>query len=194
MLEYDFEQTCISFLCDQIEGLTDTNLIIKASEWAEKNRYLPPSVTSQPGFYSFEVAPYIREILDCFSLSSPVREAVVMKGVQLCLSVGVLENIVGYEIEHVKTSPCMLITSNIGLAETVIETRIITMIQNSNLDHLVKSNDEKSTKKTGRTVKKIEWAGGGFLLPHGANSPGDLRSMSMRVLLFDEVDSYKKAL
>src|SRR5687768_16487259 len=92
------------WLAQQFEALTTELEVITPSQWAETKRYLPPSITSLPGYYRFEVAPYIREILDCLSDDSPIREVSVMKGVQLCLTTGVLENAVGYYIEHVKTA------------------------------------------------------------------------------------------
>jgi phage terminase large subunit GpA-like protein len=189
-----FIEECEQFLVAEFQGLTDTHVTTTVSEWAESTRYLPASVTSLPGFYSFDVAPYIREIADCFSLSSPVRQVAVQKGVQLGLSVGIIENAIGYEIEHVKKLPCMLVTADAELAQTVTETRILTMISASGLDDLIQSNDDKNSRKTGRTSKKLEWQGGGFLLPHGANNPSKLRSMSIARLFFDEIDAFPQKL
>ena len=70
------------WLDDQFGVLTNELIVLKPSEWAEHKRYLPPQITPMPGFYNFEVAPYLREIVDCFSIDSPVREVSVMKGVQ----------------------------------------------------------------------------------------------------------------
>jgi phage terminase large subunit GpA-like protein len=181
---------CREWLSNQFDTLTDENVRITVSEWAESTRYLPATLTSMPGYYSFDVTPYLREIADCFSLNSSVREVAIKKGVQLGLSVGVIENAIGYEIEHVKKSACMLVTADQELAQTVMDTRVIVMLQTSNLDHLIMSSDEKNTRRTGRTAKKLEWKGGGFLLPLGANSPGKLRSMSISRLFFDEVDAF----
>lgn len=165
-------------------------VVLSPSEWAENRRYLPPSVTSLPGFYRFAVAPYMREIVDCLSVDSPVREVSVMKGVQLGLTVGVLENAIGYFIDHVRTAPVMLLTADAELAKLRMESYITPMLQFSGLQHLIKSADETNTRKTGKTDKKIEWVGGGFLIPFGAQNANKLRSLSIEILLRDEIDGY----
>jgi phage terminase large subunit GpA-like protein len=172
------------------EKLIDTVATITPSQWAEQNRYLSASVTRIPGYYSFDIAPYLREIVDCFSPASPVREVSVMKGVQIGFTVGVLENIVGYSIGHIKSAPMMFLTADADLAKLRMETYIVPMIQQSGLEHLIASSDEKNARKTGRTEKRIEWVGGGFLTPFGAQSANKLRSTSIQILLEDEIDGY----
>lgn len=179
-----------AWLSDQIVALTDELVILKPSEWAEHKRYLPPSLTPMPGFYSFEIAPFLREIVDCFSPYSPVREVSVMKGVQIGFTVGVLENVIGYVIDHVKNAPAMFLTADAELAQLRMETNVIPMINYSGLDDRIKSADETSRRKTGKTNKKIEWEGGGFLVPFGAQNANKLRSISIQYLLGDEIDGY----
>lgn len=178
------------WLAQQFDALTTSLVVQSPSEWAERNRYLPPSATPLPGFYRFEVAPYLREILDCLSVDSPVREIAVMKGVQLCITTGVLENAIGYYIDHVKCAPMMMVTADAELAKLRVETSITPMLQLSGLEHLIKSSDEKNTRKTGKTDKKVEWIGGGFLIPFGAINANKLRSIPIQVLLRDEVDGW----
>ena len=178
------------WLAQQFEGLTSELDAVSPSQWAEEKRYLPPQVTSMPGYYRFEVAPYLREIVDCLSVDSPIRELSVMKGVQLGLTVGVLENGIGYFIEHVKTAPMMLVTADAELAQLRMESYITPMLQHSELDHLIRSSDETNQRRTGRTHKKLEWLGGGFLLPLGALNAAKFRSASIQILLRDEIDAW----
>lgn len=178
------------WLAAQFDALTTELDVLTPSQWAEQRRYLPPSVTPMPGFYRFDVAPYLREIVDCLSVDSPVREVALMKGVQVCATVGILENAIGYCIDHVRTAPVMLLTADSELAKLRLESYITPMLQFSGLEHLIKSADEKNTRKTGKTDKKIEWVGGGFLIPFGAQNANKLRSFSVQYLLRDEVDGY----
>ena len=178
------------WLAEQFDALTTEMEVLSPSQWAEAKRYLPPSVTSLPGFYRFEVAPYLREIVDCLSIDSPIREVSVIKGVQLGLTVGVLENAIGYFIDHVKTAPVMLVTADAELAALRMESYITPMLQFSELTHLIKSADETNRRKSGKTAKKIEWVGGGFLIPFGAQNANKLRSISIQVLLRDEIDGW----
>lgn len=164
--------------------------IITPSVWATRKRYLPSSVTSMPGTYRFEVAPYLREIADCLSIDSPIREVALMKGAQVGATTGILENFIGYAIEHVKTAPMMLVTADAEMAKLRMESYITPMLQLSGLGHLIKSSDENNPRKTGKTDKKLEWTGGGWLVPLGAQNPNKFRSFSTRFVLRDETDGW----
>ena len=178
------------WLAQQFESLTTELEVLSPSEWAEKKRYLPPAATSLPGYYRFEVAPYLREILDCLGVDSPIREVSLMKGVQIGATVGVIENLIGYLIDHVKSAPVMMVTADAELALLRLESYILPMINFSGLDHLIQSADEKNARKSGKTNKKLEWRGGGFLIPFGAQNANKLRSISIQVLLQDEIDGW----
>lgn len=179
-----------AWLVSQVLKLTDEKLTLKISEWAETKRYLPPQVTSMPGFYSYDVAPFLREIADCLSIESYVRELDLMKGAQIGATVGVLENAIGYVIDHVKSAPVMLLTADAELAQIRVESYITPMLQHSELSHLIRSADESNKRKTGKTKQRMEWAGGGFLVPFGARNADKLRSISIQYLLEDEVDAF----
>src|SRR5690554_1933526 len=131
-----------SWIRAQFDALPCELDVITPSKWAETKRYLPPSVTSMPGYFSFEVTPFLREIVDCMSMDSPIREASVMKGVQIGATSGVLENAIGYAIEHVKTAPVMLVTADAELAKLRLDSYVVPMLQSSQLDHLIRSSDE----------------------------------------------------
>lgn len=180
----------LDWIGEKIEAIPDTREIISVSEWAERRRYLPPSVTPLPGPYDWSVAPMLREIADCLSIDSPIREVAVRKGVQVCATVGILENAIGYIIEHVKSAPSMLITADAELAKLRMESYITPMLQDSDMMHLIQSADEKNHRKTGKTDRKLEWLGGGFLVPFGAINANKLRSISVQYLFRDEIDAY----
>lgn len=189
MLE-GFETEQREWLARQFEQLTTGFEGLLPSEWAERSRYLPPQATSLPGFYRFEVTPYLREIVDCMSVDSPIREVVFMKGAQIGATVGVLENAIGYFVAHVKTAPMMLVTADGELAKIRLESSIIPMLQFSGLSEHIRSSDENNARKTGKTDKKLEWEGGGYLLPQGAKNANKLRSIPIQILLRDEVDGW----
>lgn len=178
------------WLAEQFRALTVELEDISPSQWAEQRRYLPASVTPMPGYYRFAVAPYLREIVDCLSVESPVRDIAIMKGAQVGATSGILENGIGYFIEHVKNAPVMMVTADAELAKLRMESYITPMIQQSGLSHLIKSADEGNARKSGKTDAKIEWIGGGFLVPFGAQNANKLRSISIRALLMDEPDGW----
>jgi phage terminase large subunit GpA-like protein len=175
---------------EQCDALTTELTEMTPSEWAEEKRYLPKQVTPLPGPFRFDVCPFMREIVDCLSVDSPIRDVALMKGAQTTGTVAVLENGVGYYIEHVKTAPIMLMTADAELAKYRLETNVIPMLQLSGLAHLIRSSDESNNRKTGKTDKKVEWEGGGYLVPFGAKNADKMRSFSIQILLRDEVDGW----
>jgi phage terminase large subunit GpA-like protein len=142
-----------------------------------------------PGKYRFAITPYWREVIDTMSPESPVRHTSVMKAAQLgCTTL--LENTIGFCISEIKTAPCMLLSADVEMARLRVEAYIIPMLELSGLDHLIQSLDNKAPQKTGRTARKLEWQGGGFLIPFGAVNANKLRSSSICYLFRDEVDGY----
>jgi phage terminase large subunit GpA-like protein len=160
------------------------------SQWAELRRYLPAANSTLPGPYRFSVTPYLKEIADCLAIDSPIRFVALQKGAQIGGTVGILENTVGYLIDHVKTAPVMFVTADAELAKIRLDTNILPMLQTSKLSQLITSADEGNKRKTGKTSKKLEWAGGGYLLPFGAKNANKLRSQSIQYLLNDEIDAW----
>ena len=180
----------IAWIDAEFSALIDTVEVITPAEWAEKNRYMPPSVSPLPGPYRYDVAPFLREIVECLDVRSPVREAVLMKGAQIGATSGVLENAIGYCMQHVNSAPIMMMTADAELSSIRLDLHITPMIKQSGLDDLIMSADEGNKRKTGKTDKKIEWFGGGYLLPVGAKNAAKLRSSPVRFLLLDEIDGY----
>lgn len=190
MFNEDYIAKSEAWLVRQFEGLTDSLVVLQPSEYAEQVRYLPPQITPLPGFYSYDVAPYLLEIIDCFSPHSPVREFALMKGLQIGATVGILENGILFYIGHIRNAPIALATADAELAKLRMDLYITPMINQAGLDDRIKSTDEKNPRKTGKTDKKIEWDGGGFLVPLGAQNPNKSRSLSFQVLLCDEIDGW----
>ena len=178
------------WLAEMFSGLTDEMPDVSPSEWAETKRYLPPEVSPVPGRYSFEVAPYLREIVDCLDRRSPVRYIDVMKGAQVGATVGILENGIGYCAEHEKNQPMILATADSDMAAQRLEQYVLKMFHASGLMKIVRSADVGNKRKAGRTSRKIEWVGGGILMAFGAKSPSKMRSFSVSRLLEDEVDGW----
>lgn len=178
-----------SFFTTLLTTIPITKTRMTPSEWATKKRILPQGLTSMPGPFSWEVTPYAKEIIDCFSPDSPVQRAAVMKGAQLGLSVGVLENLIGWIIDC-EPGPTMFVTADKELAESVVETRVDRMIESAGIGHKIFAQVETAHgRKTGNTKSKKEFPGG-FLLPVGPNVAGKLRSYSIKTILFDELDGF----
>lgn len=61
----------------------DADPVLSVSEWANLHRMLPQKGAAEPGPYRTERTPYMREIMDCLSATSPVQEVILMAGAQL---------------------------------------------------------------------------------------------------------------
>lgn len=112
-----------------------------------------------------------------------------MKGVQVGASV-LAENVLGYFIEHIRDASIMWTSADSDLAKSRLTNSIIPMLHASGLKHLIKSVDQGNARKSGQTDEKIEWEGGGFLIPYGAKNAAKMRQWPIRVLVCDELDGW----
>lgn len=177
------------WLLEEVANLTDHIEHITPVSFNEENRYLPESVTSLPGYIRFSVNPYMREILDCFDINSPVREVSVKKGVQITYTT-LLESGLLYYMACVKTLPVMYLTADKELAQARIENNIIPMINQSGFGGIIQSSDIENKRKTGKTKDALQWEGGGYLVPFGARNSDKMRSYSIAIMLKDELDAW----
>jgi phage terminase large subunit GpA-like protein len=113
---------------------------------------------------------------------------VVMKSAQVGWTEA-LNNTVGFHV-HRDPAPIMVVQPTLELAETWSKDRLAPMIRDTpcllGLIADVKSRD------SGNTILKKRFRGGNLTIV-GANAPAGLRSRSIRVLLFDEVDAYPRS-
>lgn len=188
MLDFDADDD--RWIAEQNSSITEWVESISPTAWAEKNRWLPASTTAMPGLFRFDVVPYMREILDCLGVDSPIRFVSLMKGSQIGGTVALLENCLGYFIAHVKWAPVLLLTADDNLAKERLNAYIIPMLRHSGLEQFIRSNDESNARKTGKTQRRLEWEGGGFALTVGVRNPNNLSSLSFLALLRDEIDKW----
>src|SRR6187397_522109 len=166
------------------DGLTPDPLLT-VSEWADRYRVLSQRASSEPGRWRTARTPYLREIMDCLSPSSPYQRVVFMKGAQ----VGGSEcgnNFLAFVI-HQAPGPMMAVAPTVELAKRNSKQRIDPLIEESEV--LRERVKERRSRDSGNTVLSTEFPGGVLILT-GANSAVGLRSMPARYLFLDEVDAY----
>jgi phage terminase large subunit GpA-like protein len=159
--------------------------LLTVSEWADQYRVLSTRASAEPGPWRTERTPYLREIMDCLSPSSPVERVVFMKGAQ----VGATEcgnNWIGYVI-HQAPGPMMAVQPTVEMAKRNSKQRIDPLIEESEV--LRKLVRDPRSRDSGNTVLAKEFPGG-VLVMTGANSAVGLRSMAARYLFLDEIDGY----
>jgi phage terminase large subunit GpA-like protein len=175
-------------MIELVRGLLDAMKpipLMKVSEWADKNRRLTSESAAEPGRWSTDRTPYLREIMDNLSPNSPVNEVGVVKGVQLGFTESGL-NMAGCYMD-LDPCPIMYVMPTIEMSKAISESRVDPMIENSpSLQKKVRPNKERDAGNT-KFVKRFP---GGLLVMSGANSAASLRSRPVKVLILDEVDAY----
>ena len=158
---------------------------ITVSEWSDRHRVLESSTSAEPGPWRTSRAPYLREIMDRMSTSDPCRRVTFVK----CSQVGGSEagnNAIGYYIDHAP-SPILMVQPREDDAKTYSKQRLAKMIAST---PTLKSKVKPSrSRDSGNTLQLKEFPGGIFRIC-GANSPANLASMPMRIVIFDEVDRF----
>ena len=173
---------------DFIKGFLDGLRPVKrlsVSQWADGFRILPSVGAAEPGPYRTDRTPYMREIMDCLSETSDVREVVFMKAAQIGATEAA-NNWIGYIID-IAPAPSMMVMPTDDTVKRNSRIRIDPMIQETpTLRERVKP---ARSRDSGNTVFSKDFPGG-VLVMTGANSAVALRSMPVKNLILDEVDGY----
>ncbi|WBQ12872.1 phage terminase large subunit family protein [Hyphomonadaceae bacterium BL14] len=158
---------------------------LTVSQWADRHRWLSSRASAEPGRYRTARTPYMREIMDALSPSSPAQRVVFMKAAQ----VGATEagnNWIGFAI-HQAPGPMLAVQPTVELAKRNSRQRIDPLIEES--PELRERVKPARSRDAGNTMLSKEFAGG-ILIMTGANSAVGLRSTPARYIFLDEVDAY----
>jgi phage terminase large subunit GpA-like protein len=157
---------------------------ITVSEWADRNRVLPPT-SAEPGRWRTARTPYLRAVMDALSASSRYERVVLMKGSQTGGTEAGL-NWLGY-IVHNAPGIAMLVQPSLDMVRRNTTVRIDPLIETTPaLRDLVAP---PRSRDAGNSLFRKSFPGGQLVMT-GANSPVGLRSTPVRYLFLDEVDGY----
>ncbi|MBF0371750.1 MAG: phage terminase large subunit family protein [Magnetococcales bacterium] len=159
--------------------------LLTVSEWADKHRMLSSVASSEPGPWRTSRTPYLKEVMDCLSPSSPIERVVAMFASQTGKTEAGL-NWIGHVIHHVP-GPMLMVQPTVEMAKRYSKQRIAPLIEASQvLRELVKP---ARSRDSGNTVLTKEFPGGALMMT-GANSAVGLSSTPVRFLFLDEVDRF----
>ena len=158
---------------------------LTVSQWADRHRMLSARGSAEPGRYRTDRTPFMRDIMDALSPTSPYRRVVVMKAAQVGFSESG-NNWLGYVIHHAP-GPMLLVQPTVELAKRFSRQRVEPLIADSPV--LRERVKPARSRDAGNTVLSKEFPAG-LLVITGANSAVGLRSMPARYLYLDEVDAY----
>jgi phage terminase large subunit GpA-like protein len=159
--------------------------LLTVSEWADANRMLASVASGEPGPWRTKRTPYLKEVMDCLSPSSPLERVVAMFGSQLGKTECGL-NWVGYAVQH-SPGPMLMVQPTVEMAKRYSKQRVGPLIESSPV--LRERIKPARAKDSGNTVLSKEFPGG-ILLMTGANSAVGLSSAPIRYLFMDEVDRF----
>jgi phage terminase large subunit GpA-like protein len=152
------------------------------SAWAD--RYAQLSAESSADTGQWTTIPYQREIMDAVT-DRHVESVTVMKSARVGWT-KILNHTVGYHA-HYDPCPIMIVQPTIGDAEGYSKDEIGPMIRDTPV--LQPLFPEPGKRESGNTILHKLFPGGQLRMV-GANAPGGFRRVSMRIVLFDEVDGY----
>ena len=153
-------------------------------EWAEKNLTLSARVTNIPGAYSTNLTPYVREPLEAFGDDS-VRRVCLVWGAQTSKTTTILAGL-AYRLAE-RPCPALWVMPSEALARSFSETRWLPMIDDCPALAKEKPDNTDKIKILEQHFRKMSlW----FV---GSNSPANLASRSVSLLMLDEVDKYPEA-
>jgi phage terminase large subunit GpA-like protein len=155
---------------------------LSLSEWADTYAYLSPESSAQPG--KWKNIPYQIGMLDAVT-DPDVEKISIMKSARVGYS-KMLNHVIGFHV-HQDPCPLMLVQPTIDDAQGYSKDEIGPMIRDTPvLQGLITDSGRRNSENT---ILKKGFPGGQLLLI-GANSARGFRRVSVRKVLFDEVDGY----
>jgi phage terminase large subunit GpA-like protein len=175
-----FRRALVRIIRDRLEPLSFESV----TEWAETNRYLPPTA-SEPGRYNANRCPYQRGIQDSFNIAG-VREITVMAAERIGKST-IASNILGYLIDRRPTGVLWTMPSREAVLDFVMD-EIRPMIRSS--ARLRRKVAARGSRDGTSSVRRISFQSGQVTF-QGAGSSLQLAFRTVRVVVNDEVDKLK---
>jgi phage terminase large subunit GpA-like protein len=153
------------------------------SQWAERYGVLSRETSAQTG--RFKAFAYQIGMMD--AVTDPrVTTVTVMKSARVGFT-KMLDHAVGYFV-HQDPSPVLVVQPRTEDAEDYSKNEIQPMLRDTPV--LAAIAGDVKAKDSGQTIRRKVFQNGATLALVGANSPGGFRRITVRVVLFDEIDGY----
>ena len=157
---------------------------LTVSQWADRERYLSPEASAEPGHWDTARAEYLRGVMDAIS-DPAVTRVVVAKAAQVGYT-ETLGNIIGFHIDQDPAS-ILVVQPTVEMAEAWCKDRLAPMIRDTPC--LAGKVQSPLTRDSGNTLRQKVFTGGRLAIV-GANSPAGLASRPVRIVVADEVDRF----
>lgn len=158
---------------------------LTVTEWSDTYRILTSEASAEAGLWRTDRTPYLEEIMDELSPSSPSTQVKVIKGTQLGFS-SIADNIAMCYLDFYPC-PILYILPTETLAKGTSKRRLTPSLRA--IPHLAKKvTGGKSKDDIGETYTKA--VSGGNLTLGWSQSTASFRSFSARVVILDDVDGF----
>jgi len=159
---------------------------LTVTQWADRYRWLSKEAHSTGGKYDSAFAPFQREPMDSAN-DCTVTKTVLMFASQLTGKTEIANNVIGFHIDW-RPSPILVVQpTQKPMGEAWSKDRLVPMIRDTpRLKGLVAG---AKSRDSGNTIFHKSFPGGHVSIG-GANSPSNLASRPIRVVILDEVDRY----
>ena len=154
-------------------------------EWAAEHRVLSKESSKEYGRWDNSRTPYLVEPMRCLSVTSRVQTVVLIFGAQ----VGKTEtgnNFVGYIVDR-GLGPVLVVQKTDLLAKRYSKQRLRPMFRDT---PTLRGKVSDASKRDGKNNLLYMEFSGGHLIVVNAEAAGGLRSMPIRFIFGDEIDSY----
>ncbi len=168
----------------QLSSLWSPPPDLKVDEWSDRYRKLSSESSAEAGQWRTDRVPFQREVMQVINDPS-VEEIIFIKSAQVGAT-EILLNTIGYYIDQ-EPSTILCIQPSLSMAKTFSKDRLAPMLRDT--PKLRGKIADPRSRDSENTIDHKKFAGGSLSLT-GANSASGLRSRPIRILLFDEVDSY----
>lgn len=156
------------------------------SEWADEHAYLPQEGAAEPGKYRVARAPFLRTIMDALSPGHWATKIVWSKSAQVgATQAGIVW--MGYVMD-VSPGAMLAVQANEAAAKKLSRQRLDSAIRVT--PRLREIIAPQKGRESANTMFEKSFPGG-HLFIQGGNSAAGLRSMPIRYVHLDEVDSYE---
>lgn len=159
---------------------------LTVSQWSDNHRVLSSKEGSEAGRWRTSRNPMLREIMDCLSLHSPVREIWVIKSSQVGVTAGPFINTIGYTMEYAP-GPLMVLMPTLELRDKWKVQKLNPLLtETTSISEMLggqRSRDAANSKDM------IDFPGGTIYLA-GGNSPNSYSQSTIRILMMDDLDRF----
>lgn len=160
--------------------------LLTITQWADKYRYLPKESSKESGKYRSSRTPWVIEIMDELSPSSPTQKVIAMKPTQMAFTE--IGNNFLMAIAHMFQGPALAVYPTDSKARKNSKKRISPSLRSMPcLANIIKP---PRTKDSGNTILEKDFPGGSWTFS-GSNSPVSARMDSIRYLILDDFDGFE---